>query len=89
MNNNVIKRKYGHAFREMRKPFRCSICGSHFNHNDDCVFHHIDYKQDIVIPICRICHAKIHSDKINQFNILRSIEDKDKLNGKLNYYVKD
>jgi len=43
---------------------KCAICGKSLgSYSSDCILHHIDYKDDKTIQVCRSCHRKIHSKK--------------------------
>lgn len=35
----------------------CAVCGEK---NPNMVSHHVSYKENIQVPVCRSCHTKIH-----------------------------
>lgn len=37
----------------------CTICGKKLEYDEE-IHHHVDYKNDVTILVCRTCHAKIH-----------------------------
>jgi hypothetical protein len=41
---------------------RCRICNKKLEYNEG-VWHHLNYKEDITILICRSCHLKVHRGK--------------------------
>ena len=41
---------------------KCILCNK-----DATISHHINYKQNLTIPVCYYCHRKIHKDRNNKY----------------------
>lgn len=48
---------------EIQQGSRCKICSKKFDKDNLAVEHHLSYKDDKTITICRSCHARIHFSK--------------------------